>query len=61
MSRRVECGMCSTVFTCEGNPKCWCITMEVPKQRRKEIAALADDCVCKDCLAKSTENSKGQA
>ena len=61
MSRRKECEMCGTVFVCEGNLKCWCARVEVPKRRRKEISTLADDCVCRVCLTKSDEASKSLA
>ncbi|MDV3277807.1 MAG: cysteine-rich CWC family protein [Nitrososphaerales archaeon] len=55
--RRVRCELCSAEFTCQGGQGCWCTRVTVSGTRRKEIAVLASDCVCRGCLTKGANQS----
>ena len=59
MSRTVSCEFCGSDFVCEGGPTCWCVGIQVPRKRRKEIEREAADCVCRHCLT-SQSLDRGQ-
>jgi iron complex transport system permease protein len=50
-SRRKQCPRCGAEFGCaEGASGCWCESVVLRRETLAEIRALADDCLCPDCL-----------
>ncbi len=50
--RSKRCGLCGRAFGCrQGEPGCWCESVELDRETLARIRALADDCLCPSCLS----------
>jgi iron complex transport system permease protein len=49
--RSKRCPRCGRQFGCrQGEPGCWCESVELSRETLAEIRALAEDCLCPSCL-----------
>jgi iron complex transport system permease protein len=49
--RSKQCPVCGRAFGCrQGEPGCWCESVELNRETLGQIRALADDCLCPSCL-----------
>ena len=57
--RRKQCSSCGAEFGCaQGEPGCWCESVVLRRETLAEIRALADDCLCPDCLSGFAERER---
>ena len=57
--RTIRCEMCGSTFECGGFPSCWCLSVRVERDHLADVARLASDCVCSDCLRGSHQAEEG--
>ncbi len=56
---RKRCERCGGEFGCaDGAPGCWCEGVVLSRDTLAELRALADDCLCPDCLRYLGGNSR---
>jgi Cysteine-rich CWC len=57
------CEACERPFVCGASFKgCWCLSVELDAETRKELRASYDSCLCRECLESfSKRHSKGAA
>jgi iron complex transport system permease protein len=49
--RSKRCALCGRSFGCrQGEPGCWCESVELDRETLAQIRSLADDCLCPSCL-----------
>jgi hypothetical protein len=49
--RSKRCALCGRAFGCrQGEPGCWCESIELDRETLAQIRSLADDCICSSCL-----------
>ena len=53
--RRLACSRCGTTFACNPEGDCWCKEETI----RLPIPAAGEDCLCRECLRKMTEQTTG--
>jgi uncharacterized protein len=63
-ARRSVCPACGAGFGCgAGSGRCWCVEVELPEARLRELAERHDGCLCPDCLARlvSADSERAEA
>jgi hypothetical protein len=49
------CPKCKQTFVCQHSEKCWCISIKLSEQQRKQLSEIYDNCLCKKCLLEFSE------
>jgi len=58
--RPKRCALCGRAFGCrQGEPGCWCESVELDRETLAQIRGLADDCLCPSCLSAFARQSQG--
>ncbi len=51
------CPKCGIEFVCEHNIKCWCLTYNIPEDKRNYLRENFNDCLCESCLKEFAKNT----
>jgi len=55
-----RCALCGRAFGCrQGQPGCWCESVELDRETLVQIRSLADDCLCPSCLSAFARQDRG--
>lgn len=58
--RSKRCALCGRAFGCrQGEPGCWCESIELDRETLAQIRSLADGCLCPSCLSAFARQNRG--
>ena len=52
------CPKCGMEFKCEHSIKCWCMSYNIPENKRKYLRENYNDCLCESCLKEFAKEVK---